>query len=148
MRRWFVPLALAIALAPLGAAGCGSSATGVGACKQIEEARCNRAYNHCQTGSNPIQLTPPNYSSGNSAEACVRYYDTACLNGLAVGQYSNAQVTDCVNAINNGSCAVVLDPWDNSSACSWLIPPNTPEASVEAGDAEGGDAADAGGDGD
>jgi hypothetical protein len=143
MRRWFVPLALAIALAPLGAAGCGSSANGVGTCKQIEDARCNRA-----PSCPDIQLMPPYYTSGSAVDACIRFYDTACLNGLAVANPSSAEVTQCLKAIQTGTCKVVEDPWDNSSACAWLIPPNTPEASVEAGDAEGGDAADAGEDGD
>ena len=147
LQRVFVPLALAIALGPLAAAGCGGGGNGVGACKQIEEARCNRAASFCQSGSNPIVLTPPNYTNGSSAQACIRYYDTACLNGLEVGSYSPTQVNNCVGAINKGTCAIVETPWDDPS-CAWLIPPNTPEASVEAASDAGGDAAEAGDSGD
>ena len=150
MRRWFVPLALAIALAPLAAAGCGTSATGVGACKQIEEARCSRAYNHCQgNDASDIALSPPYFTSGNSEQACVRYYDTACLNGLEVGTYSQTAVNNCVEAITSGTCETVETPW-NVSACAWLIPPNTPEAGPDgdAADGDGSDTSDASEDGD
>jgi hypothetical protein len=145
MHRVFVPLALALALAPMAAAGCGSSANGVGACKQIEEARCNRAASHCPD----IQLTPPYYASGSAADACIRFYDTACLNGLEVSGQSNSDVTNCVQAISNGTCAIVETPW-NSPSCTWLIPPNTPEAGAEAGaaDADAGDTSDSGEEGD
>jgi hypothetical protein len=150
MRRWFVPLALAIALAPLASAGCGNSATGVGACKQIEEARCNRAYSHCQgNDASDIDLSPPYFASGNSEQACVRYYDTACLNGLEVGSYTQTEVNNCVNAINQGTCALVLAPW-NDSRCAWLTPPNTPEAGPDgdAADGDGSDSSDASEEGD
>lgn len=147
MRRWLVTLALAIALALLTVAGCGSSATDVGGCKQIEEARCAYAAAHCTSGDGAIQLTPPYYTNGTAQQACDRYYDTACLNGLEVSPPNGqTSVTDCVNAIT--SCALVETPW-NAPACAWLIPPSTPEASTEAeaGDAEGGDANEAGEDG-
>jgi hypothetical protein len=141
MRRWFGTLAVAIALALVAAAGCGNSANGVGACKQIEEARCAYAATNCQSGDAAIQLTPPYYTSGSAQQACDRYYDTACLNGLAnTPPYGNS-VADCVAAIQKGPCALVETPW-NYPACAWLIPPNTPEASTDA-DAEGGDASDA-----
>ncbi len=142
LQRVFVPLALAIALGPLAAAGCGGGGNGVGTCKQIEEARCNRAYSHCQgNDAGDIQLMPPFYSNGTAVQACIRYYDTACLNGLAGNSPSSSQVTQCLAAINKGTCSVVETPW-SVEACAWLIPPNTPEASVDATDAEGGDAAD------
>ena len=143
LHRVFVPLALAIALAPLAAAGCGTSANGVGVCKQIEEARCTRAYNHCQgTDASDISLTPPYYTSGNAEQACIRYYDTACLNGLAVANPNSTEVNDCLAAINGGTCAIVETPW-NDSRCAWLIPPNTPEAGTDGdADATDGDAGD------
>jgi hypothetical protein len=144
MRRWFVPLALAIALAPLAAAGCGSGGNGVGTCKQIEEARCNEAPK-CPD----IQLTPPYYTNGSAVDACIRYYDTACLNGLAVASPSSSEVTQCLQAINSGKCSIVETPW-NDSRCAWLIPPNTPEAGPDgdAADGDGGDSSDAGEEGD
>jgi len=144
LQRVFVPLALAIALGPLAAAGCGGGGNGVGACKQIEEARCNRAASKCQDS---IPLTSPYAASGSEAAACIRYYDTACLNGLEVSDPGSAKVAACVKAINNGDCATVETPW-NVSDCAWLIPPNTPEASVEAASDAGGDAAEGGDSGD
>ncbi len=142
MRRTFGTLAVAIALALVAAAGCGNSANGVGVCKQIEEARCARAASFCgPTSDASIQLTPPYYSNGSAQDACDRYYDTACLNGLAVSVPSNTDVGNCVKAIQSGLCDLVETPWSDSR-CSWLIPPNTPEASTDA-DAEGGDASDA-----
>jgi hypothetical protein len=150
MRRWFGTLAVAIALALLAAAGCGNGANGVASCKQIEEARCAYAAANCQSGDAAIQLTPPYTTNGSAQQACDRYYDTACLNGLANNPPNgNTSVTDCVAAIQKGPCAVAETPW-NYPACAWLIPPNTPEASTDA-DAEGGDASDsseAGEDGD
>jgi hypothetical protein len=136
MRRWVVPLALAVGLGLVSAAGCGNSAIGVNYCKQIEEARCDQAPK-CPD----IQLTPPNYSTGSAVDACKRYYDIACLNGLQGNNTSSAQVTQCVNAINDfgGNCKIVEAPWTYApmGVCSWLIPPNTPEAGPD------GDASDA-----
>ncbi len=142
LQRVFVPLALAIALSPLAAAGCSGSGNNVGTCKQIEEARCNQAPK-CPD----IQLTPPFYSNGSAVQACIRYYDTACLNGLAGNSPSSSQVTKCLAAINKGICSVVETPWSDPD-CDWLIPPNTPEAGVDATDAEGGEAGEAGDSGD
>jgi hypothetical protein len=146
LQRVFFPLALAIALGPLAAAGCGTSANGVGVCKQIEQARCDRAYNHCQgNDASDINLSPPYYTSGNSEQACIRYYDTACLNGLEVSNasFTQADVNSCLAAINGGSCALVETPWDDPR-CAWLVPPAQVEAGTD-GDAEAGDAdADAG----
>ncbi len=139
--RWTLPLALGIALAPLLAAGCGTSASGVNDCKTIEEARCNAA-----AKCSAISLSPPYSTNGSATDACIRYYDTACLHGLAGNQPSNGQLQDCVTAIQTGGCAVVETPWKDAR-CSWLIPPNTPEAGAEAGEggSEGGDAASADG---
>lgn len=152
MRRWLAPLIAAACvaeIAALAATGCGSSAVGVGACKQIEEARC-RAAAACPE----IPLTPPNYDTGSAVDACIRFYDTACLHGLAVSGYSQAQVSACVAEINastasaaaikDAGCNFVLDPWAPPSACSWLVPPDsgTPETSTATTD--GGDAGDTG----
>ena len=136
MRSWPLLLALALAGAPV-AAGCGTDATGVGTCKEIEEARCTAA-----ASCPEIQITPPYYTNGSAVDACIRYYDTACLHGLAVGNQSDTVVNGCVAAIKaKGACAVVENP-ATSAACSWLTPPNTPPP--EAGPGEAGDAGDAG----
>jgi hypothetical protein len=156
-RPCFVPaafaLALGVALAPFVATGCGTSATGISTCKQIEEARCYQAPK-CPS----IQLTPPYYTNGSAVDACIRFYDTACLHGLEVGGAGSAAVTACVNAINgamnnvdggdagtSGGCALIEEP-QNFPACAWLNPTPAPDASdAEAGDAtEAGDVVEAG----
>lgn len=138
MRSWVIPLALGIALAPIAAAGCGSDATGVGDCKQIEEARCTAA-----AKCSAVSVTPPYYTNGSGTDACIRYYDTACLHGLAGNQPGPGQLNACVQKIQTGGCGVVEAPWSYPD-CSWLIPPNTPEASTEASvDGEGGEAGEA-----
>jgi hypothetical protein len=132
MRSWLVLLVLALAAAPV-AAGCGTDAQGVQTCKDIEEARCNAAAS-CPS----VQITPPYYTTGSSVDACLRYYDIACLHGLAVSDPgpSTALVTGCIKAISaKGACAVVANP-EISPYCVWLIPPNTPAPEAgEAGDA-------------
>jgi hypothetical protein len=140
MRSWLVLLVLALAAAPV-AAGCGTDAQGVQTCKDIEEARCNAAAS-CPS----VQITPPYTTNGSDVAACIRYYDVACLHGLAVTDpgSSTAKVSNCIKAISvKGACAVVANP-ELSPDCAWLIPPNTP--APEAGEA--GDASDAGDAGD
>jgi hypothetical protein len=142
MRSWLVLLVLALAAAPV-AAGCGTDAQGVQTCKDIEEARCRAAVNCPST----VQLTQPYTTNGSDVDACIRYYDVACLHGLAVSDVSGAKVSACVKAISTpGACAVVANP-ELAPDCSWLIPPNTPAPEAgEAGDAS--DASDAGDAGD
>jgi hypothetical protein len=142
MRRLLLLLALGLRLAPV-ASACGSRAVGVGACKTIEEARCNQVPN-CPN----VTIAPPLwYTTGSAVDACIRYYDTACLHGLSVGSTpGTSDVNLCVDAIN-ASCATVATPQDDPR-CAWLIPP----ADVDAGDggdgsdgSDGGDAADSSG---
>ena len=141
MPRLPLLLALALGLAPV-AGACGSSATGVAACKSIEEARCRQVPN-CPN----VEVSPPLwYTTGSAVDACIRYYDTACLHGLSIGtDPGSANVSSCVAAINN-SCATVATPQDDPS-CAWLIPPAEEDAGDggdggDASDADGGDAAD------
>jgi hypothetical protein len=152
MRPWLVvPVALA-ALAPLGAGGCGTDAYGIGECKQIEEARC-RAAARCPE----IPLGNVYHTSGSDVDACIRFYDVACLHGLQVNSPTPAQLVACVQAISavdgGASCTVVEQPWtDPKGRCSWLAPSNipeasTPEASPEAGDAAGDSSDATGGEG-
>ena len=133
MPRLPVLLALALGLAPIVGA-CGSSAVGVGACKSIEEARCNQVPN-CPN----VQVSPPLwYTTGSAVDACIRYYDTACLHGLSVGTNpSSSEVSLCVDAINGNGCNVVASP-QVDPACAWLVPPVVED---DAGD--GGDGSDA-----
>jgi hypothetical protein len=125
-------LGFALALTPV-AVACGSSATGVSACKSIEEARCSRLPS-CPN----IQISPPLwFTSGTAAEACIRYYDTACFHGLEIGtDPGSTNVDACVSAIQHHGCAVVASPQVDPS-CAWLIPP----ADVDAGQDSGADAA-------
>jgi hypothetical protein len=119
-------LATTLALGGLLVAACGSQATGVDACKSIETARCQ------ELPSCPgLSTTPPVWTSGSAVDACVRYYDTACLHGLAVADPGSAAVAQCVDAIRKGVCQVVATP-EIDPACAWLVP---------AADEEGTDAA-------
>jgi hypothetical protein len=118
-------------------ASCGTDATGVSICRQIEEARCGRAPT-CN-----ISITPPYTTSGSSVDACIRFYDIACLHGLA-NDNGPVNVDGCLAAIKK-SCSAVRAP-ESDPACIWLVPPMTaaPDASSapsEAGDAEVPDSA-------
>jgi hypothetical protein len=120
--------ALASALA---VPACGSDGTGVDACKHIEEARCKRA------SSCGIAIAPPYSTSGSPADACIRFYDVACLHGLeAPLPMKSAQVDACVIAIGSSksSCTIVVSP-ETNPACAWLLPPSTADASDGTGDA-------------
>ncbi len=103
--------------------GCGTDATGVDQCKQIEEARCRRAAAACPD----VHLTPPYSTTGSAADECVRFYDTACLHGLENGPPKPQDVDQCVSAIEHGTCDVVQTP-ESTPACAWLIPPASSEA--------------------
>jgi len=127
-----------VLLAVLLVNACGTDAQGVGACRQIEEARCR------QTPSCPmIPSTPPYFTSGTSVDACIRHYDVACLHGLDVGDPGPSVVQACVTAIQKRGCDVVATP-QNDPACAWLIPAGSAadasDGNVESG-AEAGEAA-------
>jgi hypothetical protein len=102
------------------AGACGTGATGVDACKAIEQARCRQVPN-CPN----VQVTPPlYYTSGSDVDACIRYYETACGHGLVIGSDpGTAKVNACVAAIGAGSCDVVAAP-ETDPNCSWLAPPD------------------------
>jgi hypothetical protein len=135
--------ALAIALSVL-AAGCSTDAVGVDVCKQIEEARCREA------PACGIPLEPPYHTAGDDVGACIRYYDVACLHGLALASDpGTTAVNACVAAIQNDGCAVVAAP-ESDPACAWLVPAappadaaaNNEDASTDASTADGDDGAD------
>jgi hypothetical protein len=98
-------------------------ADGTGACRQIEEARCQRAPG-CS-----ISLEPPFHTSGGDVDACIRFYDVACSHGLAVGEPGAAAVNACVAAIRSGPCTVVQTP-QSDLACAWLASPTTTAAAT------------------
>src|SRR5579863_7065119 len=92
-------------LAGLLIAACNGGPVGIDACKSIETARCN------QTAKCPaISMQPPVWTSGDGVDACIRYYDTACLHGLPVGDPGSTAVKACVTAIQKGDCDVVATP--------------------------------------
>jgi hypothetical protein len=121
---------LALLLAGLAvASGCGTGAVDVDGCRQIEEARCRQA------PACGISLDEVNFTSGTSVDACVRFYDDACLHGLAVGDPGPTAVSTCVAAIQadtmvKDKCGVVKAPQTDVAACGWLMPPpSAPDAS-------------------
>jgi hypothetical protein len=124
--------ALATAFVVVG--GCGTDATGVDQCKQIEEARCRRAAAACPG----IQLTPPYSTGGSTADACVRFYDTACLHGLDTSPPKPEDVDQCVSAIEKGTCDVVQTP-ESTPACAWLLPPTSSETDASNGASDASD---------
>lgn len=111
----------------LGADGCGNGAVGVDACRSIEDARCRQA------AACGISLQPPYHTSGSDVDACIRYYQVACLHGLAVPDPGGGSVNACVAAIEGGDCALVQSPV--TGACSWLAPSvsSSSAGSVDAG---------------
>ena len=91
-------------------------------CREIEEARCNQA------PACGIPIEPPHFTSGSTVDACIRYYDDACLHGLAVGDPGPTAVNACVAAIHGDSmkkddCGIVNEPQTDTAACGWLVPP-------------------------
>lgn len=110
--------ASALALAALVFAGaCGTDAIGVDACQKIEKTRCENAPSCGLSLADPVHR-------GSSAEddvrACIRYYDDACLHGLAAAsEPGSVAVQACVDAINAGDCTVVKSP-EVHPACSFL----------------------------
>jgi hypothetical protein len=108
--------------------GCGTGAVDVSACRQVEEARCHQAP-ACN-----IVITPPDYTGGSDVDACVRYYDDACLHGLVAGGPSASDLSACVTAITTDSnaqdcCSTVKEP-QTSPACRWLDPAPTDASGV------------------
>jgi hypothetical protein len=136
--RRLVALALLLA-GPAVAGGCGTDAVDIDGCRQIEEARCRQA------PACGIPLTMPYFTSEGDVDACVRYYDVACLHGLAVSDPGPAAVSACVTAIEDDTmkkdgCGVVRAPQTDTVACGWLVPP---ASVVDASDAPSDAGADA-----
>jgi hypothetical protein len=135
VRRLVVAAVVLGAAAGLGGTvACGTSPVGVDACKRIEQVRCESAQ------ACGIDLDTPTHIGDSPEEkvaACIRYYDVACLHGLATSIEPATQAVDsCVNAIISGDCSVVKTP-ESNAACQFLIPPAP--AAADASDAgEGG----------
>jgi len=128
MRRSWLGLALAGAVATLlGVVACGNDANSLTACRELEDARCERAQ------ACGIDLSFPLHT-GSSAQdnitACQLFYQDACLHGLVTTVTpTNAQITSCLKTIQTGSCTAVIDP-QSEATCAWL---NPPDAGVDAG---------------
>lgn len=129
-----VRLATMLALGGLLASACSGGAAGVSACKSIETARCQQL-----TSCPSLSMSPPIWTSGSDVDACIRYYDTACLHGLDVADPGSTAVTQCVDAIEHHGCDVVATP-EIDPACAWLVPPALVEDAGVAADASAVDA--------
>ncbi len=102
--RYDAALSLVSAVAFTFASGCGTKASGVEECRQIEMARC-RSAERC--------------GSIEDAEACERYVEDHCLHGLdpALGP-SKAEVLECSEAIEDvGACAQRSGTKTNPDVC-------------------------------
>lgn len=119
---------LVLAAAALGMAAafaCGGDPVGIETCRAIEKARCENAK------SCGIDLSKPVHRGDSPSEdvgACKRYYDDACLHGIATSVDPGAVATKaCVDVINdpNTSCTVVKNP-ETHPACAFLTPPAAP----------------------
>jgi hypothetical protein len=136
MRTWAHLTRLALASLMVGGAAavaCGNGAVGVQACRDIEAARCEAAPS-CPASlpaGEGTDLASP-VPTGDPVAACVRYYNDACLHGLATSVApSTVAVNDCVSAIqaagkaaakgNTAACATIVSP-QNVAACAFLIP--------------------------
>lgn len=108
---------------------CGTDPVGVESCRKIEHARCENA-RACG-----IDLAKPTHRDDTpelDVVACERFYDDACLHGLAAPtDPGSVAVQACVDAINNGDCSVVKNP-ETHPACAFLVPPAAP--ATDAGD--------------
>ena len=122
-----LPAVILFAAWAYASAGCGTDAVGVEACRQIQEARCRQA----QSCGLPVDM--PYHTSGTDVDACIRFYDDACLHGLSSGSDPGPPaVNACVDAINqapmaDGGCSIVAKP-ELADACSWLVPPSPPDS--------------------
>lgn len=138
--RALVVLILSVVAVALYAA-CGSDATGIDECRQIETARCQQAL-----GCGISLATPPAVS--DSVDGCISFYNDACLHGLEVADPGGPAVAACVQAIQDvdagNHCLTVQFP-QTSLSCAWLTPPSTTvvDASDDADDGSVDDAADA-----
>lgn len=133
----FVLVAAAVLIA------CGTDASGVEACRQVEEARCHQGPACGVDMSKPVHRDSP----AMDVDACIRWYDDACLHGLMVADPGGPQTQACVAAINTGDCPTVLHP-ETNAACAWLLPVGvdaSTDAPVDAGDAATGNWFDAAG---
>jgi hypothetical protein len=122
-------LLLTFALGGLLAFACGTDAVGVETCRRVEEARCRRVADACTTS---VDLSKPAHRDAD-VDACIRYYDTACLHGLVTAtEPGGLQADRCIEALGRASCDDILHP-ERLSECSWLNPILPPAGGTDAG---------------
>lgn len=119
-------LAVAAAAAAVTSAvvlACGTDPVAVDSCRRIEQVRCESAPGCGIDLGQPVHRGD---SPESAVAACIRYYDDACLHGLAAPQDPGAIKTQaCVDAIINGDCEVVKTP-ESHPDCAFLVPPAPP----------------------
>ena len=107
----------------LGVPACGTEATGVDACRKIEQARCRKAAACPELG----------LKGSVGVEECVQYARDRCLHGLAVPDPGPQAVDACVSAIEQAAtCDIVATPETTAPACTFLTPHPTPDAGADA----------------
>jgi len=101
------------------AAAC-SSATGIDACQQIEQARCYWI-EQCESDAGNFGLPTRRSDSTSPVDDCFRFYSDACQHGLVTNvPPTSDQVSACVAAINAATdCTIVQNP-ETADACAWL----------------------------
>src|SRR4051812_35043630 len=90
--------------------GCGTNATGVDACRRIEQARCRQAP-ACPSLGIP---------AGDAVEQCVQFARDRCLHGLAVADPGPAVVDPCVHALESTTSCDILAAPVKAPACAFL----------------------------
>jgi hypothetical protein len=117
----------AFGTALMSALACGTDPVGVETCRKIERARCENAP---ACGVDLSQPTHRGDSPELSVAACIRFYDDACLHGLAAPtDPGNVQTQACIDAINTDDCSVVKTP-ESHPSCVFLVPPEPAPAVV------------------
>lgn len=113
----------AVALVAVAAFACGTDPVGVETCRRIEKVRCESAPGCGIDLGTPVHRGDDPKSA---VAACIRYYDDACLHGIAAPEDPGSiQTQACVDAIINGDCDVVKTP-ETHPDCAFLIPPAPP----------------------
>jgi hypothetical protein len=112
---------------------CGTDAIGIDTCKAIQRERC-RWVKACEINvDTPTVIRRDKGTTG--VDDCIRFYDDACLHGMAAADPGDAAVSACIAAINSGDCEIVRHP-EIDPACAWIIPPpDSGSTQADAGDA-------------
>lgn len=139
LRRAYVRAVVAavVALGLASSLACGTDPVGVDSCRKIETARCQNAKSCGINLATPVHRrdgNTPDKQDQQDVGACIRFYDVACLHGLATTTDPGAVSTQaCVDAINNATdCDIVRNP-EKHAPCAFLLPPAAPPVAVEAG---------------